>query len=184
MTTTDPAATATENPTAAADAAAADTAAVDGERTRSTPRWPAVVGMVLTLAGLGVSAYLTWAHYTSPLSLACPETGVINCAKVTTSHYSSIVGMPVAVLGLAFFVAMVPLQLPAAWRSTRAPLRLARLGATVVGVGMILWLLYVELFKLDAICLYCSAVHVLTVLLFFSTALGSASTAVSAAEQT
>jgi uncharacterized membrane protein len=48
----------------------------------------------------------------------------------------------------------------------------------VLGVGMILWLLYVELFKLDAICLYCTGVHVLTLLLFIATALGTVSTAV------
>lgn len=142
------------------------------------PVWPWIIGLVISVAGLGVSAYLTYAHYTSASSLACPDTGLINCAKVTTSSYSHIFGLPVAVLGLAFFAAILPLQLPAAWRSTWAPLRLARLGATVVGVGMVLWLLYVELFRLDAICLYCTAVHALTILLFFSTALGTASTAV------
>ena len=45
------------------------------------------------------------------------------------------------------------------------------------GAVMVLWLLWVELFKLDAICLYCSAVHVLSVILFISTGLGTAATA-------
>lgn len=143
----------------------------------SVPRWPAIVGLILTVAGLAVSGYLTYAHYTSTKSLACPDTGLINCAKVTTSEYSHFLGFPVAVLGLLFFAAMLPLQLPVAWRSTWAPLRLARVGATVVGVGMILWLIYAELFRLDALCLYCTAVHALTLLLFCSTALGTAATA-------
>jgi uncharacterized membrane protein len=140
-------------------------------------RWPSIMGLVLTLAGGAVSAYLTYAHYTSVSALACPDTGLVNCAKVTTSSYSHIAGLPVAVLGLAFFVAMVPLQLPAAWRSTWAPLRLVRVAATVVGVGMIMWLIYAELFRLDAICLYCTAVHAFTVLLFFSTLVGTVATA-------
>ncbi|MCU4182969.1 vitamin K epoxide reductase family protein [Acidiferrimicrobium sp. IK] len=137
-----------------------------------------MVGLVLTVAGVAVAAYLTYAHYTSASNLSCPDTGLINCSKVTTSSYSRVFGLPVSVLGLAFFVGMVPLQLPAAWRSQWAPLRLARLGATVVGVGLVLWLIYVELFRLDAICLYCTAVHALTILLFISTALGTVSTAV------
>ena len=157
-------------------------AALDVEDVRS-PRWPWIVGIVLTVAGIAVATNLTYAHYTSTAALgACPDTGFINCAKVTTSSYSHIFGLPVAVLGLAFFVGMLPLQLPWAWRSQWAPLRLARLGATVVGVGMIMWLVYVELFRLDSICLYCTAVHVLTVLLFISTALGTVATAVYADE--
>ncbi|MGH9058328.1 MAG: vitamin K epoxide reductase family protein, partial [Acidimicrobiales bacterium] len=141
------------------------TAAVpkDGATVRSGPasvaRWPAWIGTVLSLVGIGVSSYLTYAHYTTATSLACPESGIVNCVKVTTSQYSHIFGFPVAVLGLAFFVAMLPLQLPVAWRVQWMPLRAARLAATVVGVGMIVWLLYAELFKLDAICLYCTAVH-------------------------
>ena len=143
------------------------------------PSWPWIVGLLLTLVGLGVSINLVYAHYTSVSALgACPDTGIINCAKVTTSPYSHIFGLPVSVLGLAFFMAMVPMQLPVAWRSRWVPLRAGRLGATAVGVGMIFWLLYVELFRLDAICLYCTAVHVVTVLLFISTVLGTVSTSV------
>jgi uncharacterized membrane protein len=41
---------------------------------------------------------------------------------------------------------------------------------------MILWLVYVELFRLDALCLYCTAVHVITVLLFITVALGTVAT--------
>lgn len=147
------------------------------------PRWPSAVGLVLTVAGIGVAAYLTYAHFTGASALVCPDTGLINCAKVTTSSYSDIVGLPVAVLGLGFFAAMFPLQLPWAWRSRSAFLRMGRMGATVVGVGLVVWLIYVELFRLDAICLYCTAVHAITVLLFIATVLGTVSTAVYAEEQ-
>lgn len=147
------------------------------EASVSTPRWLAVTGLVLTLLGIAVATYLTVAHYTTPETLACPETGVINCAKVTTSPYSVVFGIPLAVLGLAFFLGMLPLQLPAAWRSRRTWLRQGRLAYSISGVFMVFWLIYVELFKLSAICLYCTGVHVLTFLLFVLTALGTAITA-------
>jgi uncharacterized membrane protein len=149
------------------------------EEARPDPRWPWIIGLILCVAGLGVSAYLTYAHYTSAAVLACPENATINCAKVTTSVYSHILGFPVAVLGLVFFVAMIPLQLPAAWRSRWWPIRYGRLAASIVGVGMILWLVYAELFKIDAICLYCTSVHVLTFLLFVVIALGTVATTTS-----
>jgi uncharacterized membrane protein len=148
-----------------------------GDNEAADPRWPWLIGLVLCVAGLAVSIYLTYAHYTSAAVLACPENATINCAKVTTSVYSHILGIPVAVLGLVFFVGMIPLQLPAAWRSRWWPIRYGRLGASIIGVGMILWLVYAELFKINAICLYCTSVHVLTFLLFVVVALGTVATA-------
>lgn len=144
---------------------------------RSIPAWTWIVGVVLCLAGLAAASYLTVAHYVSGVSLACPDTGLINCAKVTTSSYSAILGIPVAVLGLAFFVFMLPLQTPWAWRSTNQLLRIVRMGSCVVGMGFVLWLLYAELIKIGNICLYCTTVHALTFLILVSTALGTIATA-------
>jgi uncharacterized membrane protein len=141
------------------------------------PRWLLALVLVLVVAGIADATDLTIAHYTTPLVLSCPDTGIINCAKVTTSAYSSILGVPLAVLGLLFFVVMLPLQLPVAWRSPSTLVRRVRLAVAASGVLMVFWLLYVELYKLNAICLYCSAIHVLTVSLFMVTALGTALTA-------
>jgi uncharacterized membrane protein len=44
-------------------------------------------------------------------------------------------------------------------------------------VATALWLIYAELFRIDAICLWCTAVHVLTLLLFISTVFGTVATA-------
>lgn len=141
------------------------------------PRWPALVGLPLSLIGLAVSAYLTYEHYTASASLSCPAGGgVIDCLKVTTSTYSKIHGIPVAPLGLAYFLVMAALQLPQAWRSEHRGLRAARLVWCAAGVGMVLWLVYAELFKLDAICVWCTAVHIVTVLLFVAVAFGTVAT--------
>ncbi len=69
-------------------------------------------------------------------------------------------------LGLAFFVPMILLCLPAAWRSADRRVHLARLVLAVIGVGTILYLIIAELFIIKAICLWCSSVHLITFLLF------------------
>ena len=132
-----------------------------------------VAAPLLCLAGLGVSAYLTIAHYNAKVILACPETGIVNCAKVTQSPQSAILGVPVALLGLLYFAAIGPLHLPAAWRSNSSLLRRARVGAAVAGILMVLYLIYTELFTLDALCLWCTAVHAITFLLFVVTLVGT-----------
>jgi uncharacterized membrane protein len=126
-----------------------------------------VTSLVLSVVGLGVAAYLTYAHYGDSGVLACPDSGTVNCAKVTTSTQSELFGvLPVAVLGLAYFVVMLALCLPIAWRSAVALTHRLRIAGALVGVGMVSYLLYAELFQIKAICLYCTAVHVVTVLLF------------------
>lgn len=142
------------------------------------PRWIAPATLVTSIAGLAVSVYLTIAHYTTSVTLACPATGVVDCQKVTSSPESMLLGIPVAVLGLLFFAAMFALGLPAAWHTTRIPrLRTLRLVLAVVGVCFVARLVYAELFEIDAICLWCTVVHVLAVALFAITALATAATA-------
>ncbi len=126
-------------------------------RTRVEP------SLVVALLGLAVSAYLTVEHVTSSAVLACPEGAVVNCAKVTSSPYSEFLGVPVAVLGLAYFVVMAALLTPTAWR--RRQLDLVRLAGVGLGVAMVLYLVWVELFRVNALCLWCTAVHVCTLAL-------------------
>ncbi len=133
------------------------------------PRWPALAGTVASALGLAVAGYLTFEHFTSSTSLACSDNGVVNCLKVTTSSYSAVAGVPVAVLGLVYFAVMLVLQLPPMWQRPERALRLARVGWSVVGLGTVLYLLSAELFVIDAICLWCTSVHVLTLVLFGTT---------------
>jgi uncharacterized membrane protein len=134
-----------------------------------TPRWASPLGLLLSLGGLGVSTYLTVAHYAGAAILACPDTGTINCGKVTTSAQSVILGVPVAVIGLAFFVTMLFLNLPVAWQRQPDLVRLTRLGLSTLGVGFAIYLLFTELFVIRAICLWCTAAHVMAFLLFVET---------------
>ena len=150
----------------------------------ATPLWFQWTTWALSLAGLGVSIYLTIAHFVQSLALVCPATSTINCEKVTTSPQSYAFGIPVAVLGLAFYIFMAVVNSPWMWRVTWPPLRWARIGSVVVGMVFVLYLIYCELYKIGAICLWCTSVHVITFALFgfivFSAAAGYGVTRASA----
>lgn len=129
---------------------------------RQRPAWLAPTTMLLSVGGLLVSAYLTFEHFTENATLACTIGGAVDCVKVTTSAWSTFLGVPVALLGLLFFVVTLVLCLPAVWRRGEAWLDPARLGWLTVGVGMVLYLVWAELFRIHAICLWCTVVHVIT----------------------
>ena len=142
------------------------------ETTAPTVTWPArwvrPTALVLAVLGLADSVYLTFEHYTGSKTLACSSGGLFNCHAVTTSDYAYLPvgsGVPVALLGLLFFIGITALCLPQLWDRSRG-IDLLRLLALGVGVLMVLWLVYVELFKLSQICPYCTGVHAITVVLF------------------
>lgn len=137
----------------------------DGPAPIAPSRWRSGGALVLSLLGLGVSTYLTIDHF-AKVKLACAENGIVNCQKVTTSAQSHFLGIPVAVLGLAFFVAMVLIDLPALWRSTDRRIHLLRLVMGILGIGFVLYLVAAELLIIGSICLWCTSVHVITFALF------------------
>jgi uncharacterized membrane protein len=146
------------------------------------PPWIQWTALGLSLAGLGVSIYLTIIHFTSPKLLLCSSNGTINCEKVLSSPEATVFGVfPVAVLGLAFYVFMVAINSPWAWRSRLPVVWWARLAGAVAGMGFVLYLVYVELIQIGNICLWCTSVHVITFLLFvllvFTATLGMGTTA-------
>jgi uncharacterized membrane protein len=150
-------------------------AGADSAPGATVPLWLQLTTFLLALAGLGVSIYLTIAHFTESTLAGCSETsGLVNCTKVTTSAESYVFGIPVAVLGLAFFVFAVAIMSPWAWRSNRREVHLARLASVVVGIGFVIYLLYAELFIIGSICLYCTSVHVITFALFALTMFAAA----------
>ncbi|WP_374970530.1 vitamin K epoxide reductase family protein [Terrabacter sp. BE26] len=139
---------------------------------RVRPAWLAPLSVAISLAGLAVSVYLTFEHFTSNATLACSIGGVVDCAKVTTSAWSTFLGVPVALLGVVFFVVALGLCLPRVWRRPEPWLDAVRLGWLTVGLGMALYLVWAELYRIHAICLWCTAVHVATFLLWITVLFG------------
>ncbi len=158
-----------------AAARGAQTQAVRDSGERGGPSaWLQLTTFALALAGLGVSIYLTIAHFTESALAGCSESGTINCTKVTTSPQSSVFGIPVAVLGLAFFVFMAAIMSPWAWQAARREIHLLRIVSLIVGIGFVLYLIYAELLIIGAICLYCTGVHAITFVLFALTVTAAA----------
>ena len=158
---------------------AGSTATVTGSahlEDRRVPPWLPIVTLLLSVAGLGISVYLTLTHYDpGAVPLACSHTGTFNCGVVTTSPESMVFGViPVAVLGLPFFIGMIALQGPWAWRSPRREVHWVRLASLIVGLGFVFYLVYTELFTVNAICEWCSSVHLITLALFVLTVVGYA----------
>ena len=143
---------------------AADTAVVPA-------RWRVWTSVGLSLAGLGISIYLTIAHF-AKVSLVCSDSGVVNCTKVTTSAesyfppFSGWPHVPVAVLGLGFYVVMVAINSPWAWRAHDRRVHLARLALVSLGMAFAVYLVACELLVIGNICLWCTSVHFVTFLLF------------------
>jgi uncharacterized membrane protein len=107
------------------------------------------VAALVALAGILVAGYLTKAHYGDG-SLVCPVGG--GCETVQESEYAELAGVPVALLGLVAYSALLALIL---WD---APL--ARLGAAALALTGLLFsafLLVVQAFVIEAFCIWCLA---------------------------
>jgi len=102
---------------------------------------------VVALAGLGVAAYLTYVHY-QPEALVCTAGG--GCETVQESSYAEIAGIPVALLGLLTYVAVLVLV---AWDSELARTLAAALALTAAGFAA--YLIVLQAFVIDAWCVWC-----------------------------
>jgi uncharacterized membrane protein len=103
----------------------------------------------LALVGLAVAGYLTWVHYAGAQPICALSGG---CEKVQTSKYASLAGIPVAVLGAAGYAAIL-----AALAVPGEAGRLLRVLLAAIGFGFSLYLTYLELFVIHAICQWCVA---------------------------
>ena len=128
------------------------------------PEWTASIIPVLCVIGLGVAGYLTFVE-TQNVSAVCGPIG--DCNSVQSSPYAKLFGfLPVGVLGLVGYVAII-----AAWAWGRwgkgilavyAPALL--LAMALFGVLFSLYLTYVELAVILAVCIWCLTSAVLMAL--------------------
>jgi uncharacterized membrane protein len=144
-------------------------------RPAGMPLWLQITSLVLAVVGLAISAYETYAHFNGNHLAGCPTGGgTFNCSAVITSSQSMVFGViPVAILGLAFYVVAVPLFSPWGWRLERRAVHQLRLASMIVGMGFVMYLIYAEL-QIGSICEYCTGVHVVTFLLFCITVFSAA----------
>jgi uncharacterized membrane protein len=103
----------------------------------------------LTLLGVGVASYLTYIHYAGIKPL-CGRNGG-GCEIVQTSEYSKLAGVPVALIGLIGYVAILASLLAPESENSR----LATVGLAVVGFGFSAYLTYREIYSIHNICEWC-----------------------------
>ena len=122
-----------------------------------------LASFAVTAVGLGVAGYLTVVHYDGGSPVCAIAHG---CATVQQSEYASLAGVPVALLGVLGYAAiLVGLLIDS------EPARLATAFLALAGAGFSAWLTYVEVFTLEAICSWCVASAVcMTALAALSTA--------------
>ena len=116
----------------------------------------------LSFAGFVDAAFLTIEHYTGGI-LPCTTGG---CETVTNSVYSTVGGVPLALFGaLAYLSVFVLIIL--FWYEKKALFYKMFLGIEAIGFTVSLYLVYLQLFVLHAICQYCMFSALVSTLLFW-----------------
>jgi uncharacterized membrane protein len=102
---------------------------------------------LVAVAGVAVAGYLTYVHY-QPDALICTSGG--GCETVQESSYAELAGIPVALLGLLGYVAVLVLV---AWDSELARTLAAAIALTAAGFAV--YLIVLQAFVIDAWCVWC-----------------------------
>jgi uncharacterized membrane protein len=71
-------------------------------------RWRTLALALASVGGVD-GIYLSVDSIDASIPLICPSGGIVNCGTVTSSSYSRFLGVPVAILGTLWFVAMLAL---------------------------------------------------------------------------
>ena len=103
----------------------------------------------VALAGVAVSAYLTWVHY-HPAALVCTVGG--GCETVQQSRYAVLLWAPVALYGLVAWVAVVGLVI---WDTELARAVVAAIAVSALGFAA--YLVILQLTVIHAVCVWCMA---------------------------
>jgi uncharacterized membrane protein len=125
---------------------------------------------LLALVGLFIALYLALYKAGVIGTLAC---GTGDCETVQLSRWATFLGLPVAAWGVAYYALVFALTFAGIqdrWADSRG-VALAVLLVTGWGVVFSLWLTYLELFVILAICRWCVVSAVVALVIFALSAL-------------
>lgn len=119
---------------------------------------------LLSLLGLGVATYLAYVEITH-VEAVCGPVG--ECNIVQSSSYAQILGIPIAVLGMLNYLAIIIL-----WIGQRDSIKqaanlstLGLLGLTLFGTLFSIYLTWLEIFAIRAVCAWCLSSAIITTIL-------------------
>ena len=120
----------------------------------------------LSLAGIFVALYLLLYKLGMIGNLSC---SVGSCETVNSSKWATFLGLPVAGWGVAWYVAMFVLALVSTGSRFADSIVVSTvlLGVATTGLLFSLYLTYLELFVIDAICQWCVVSAVIVTIIFF-----------------
>jgi uncharacterized membrane protein len=126
-----------------------------------------ILALFAALAGVGVSVYLTVVHFAG-VPLACPANAVVNCEQVLSSSYAVVVGsaIPTSAAGVVWFGVSAGLAIAVLLSRGRTLWARLQLGWSAIGLATVLFLVYLEIVSLGAVCVWCSVAHALVLLIF------------------
>jgi uncharacterized membrane protein len=135
--------------------------------------WGPLLVLTLSLIGAGISIYLISVHY-EKVPLLCSTSGLIDCSRVLSSIYSVVPGtsVPVSIAGLLWCVVSAALAiagLRVLQPQIRRRIQVAQFAWSLLGMLTVLYLLYVEIVILHTICAWCTALHVIILVMFLTT---------------
>jgi uncharacterized membrane protein len=125
--------------------------------------------IVLSVIGIGISSYLTYTHF-AHANIACFDG--TSCDTVNQSKYAYLFGIPVALLGLLFYLVLLAGLVTRAvfgnrenFLPWRGRLDLGIFVAALGGLAFTAYLQAMEVFEIRAICIWCvsSAITLTTI---------------------
>lgn len=109
--------------------------------------------MAVSFIGIGDTLFLSYEKYLGII----PSCAILNgCEKVLTSAYAEFLGVPLAYLGLVFYVYMLGLAFLLSIDPNSKGLRLGALLYTGIGFGLSIAFELIQFFLIGAMCLYCA----------------------------
>lgn len=123
--------------------------------------------IVLAFLGLADTWYLAQSALTNT-ALNCGIEALDQCNTVAQSEYSRLFGIPLALYGFGFYAVFFVV---AAIITTLSRPILVKLLFWISALGFLLslYFLYLQLYVIDALCIYCLASFVIATLLFLAT---------------
>jgi uncharacterized membrane protein len=127
-------------------------------------KWLYRASVVFTLIGLAVSIYMTVFKLTGNETMCIGNGG---CSVVNDSPYAVIYGIPVAVFGVGGYLAILAVLIIEKKNNfLKENVTLVTFGLTLIGFLFTLYLIYLEIFVIKALCPFCLTSQIAMTILF------------------